>query len=451
MATDGDRRLNSWKEIGAFFGKDERTVKRWEAQRGLPVHRLPGGRRTTVYAYASELDGWLRGEGRGEVAGEMIGGANAMPGATGVEARRALLAALGVLLVVLALGVLIQHQATTRGAAVAPAAPRAAAHQPPAAAVDLYLAGMFNWEKRTPESLDLAVRKFNEAIAIDPDYAEAYVGLANCYNLLREYTMMPAAEAYPRAKEAAERAIALDDELAEAHISLAFVEFYWSRDIARARSEFQRGLQLDPKSVRAHHWFATALLHMGEFEEALREIDEARALEPQSRSILADKGLILFYAGRVEEAVRLLSELSQSEPDYLSPFAYLAVIYFAEGEYENYFAAARTAALLLKDENRLAVIEAAERGWEADGRQGMLRSVLDTQQRLHGAGAESAWALAQTFGRLGDAEMTLSYLRASIDRGEEYVMAIRIEPAFAFLHGDPAFRALVAEVGMPPL
>ena len=106
---------------------------------------------------------------------------------------------------------------------------------------------------QAPESLNRALDDFTQSIVRDSNYAPAYVGLANCYNLLREYTLMPATEAYPGAMAAAKRAIVLDDSLAEAHNSLAFVDFYWSWDAPGAEREFQRAIALDPNSAVAHH------------------------------------------------------------------------------------------------------------------------------------------------------------------------------------------------------
>ncbi len=449
MSDNGDRRLSSWKEIGAFFGKDERTVKRWESQRGLPIHRIPGGARASVFAYASELEGWLKGEGQGS------NGANGSPASAAAPSpsRHALAAAALVtaFLVVAGLAYLGQQIGTVKAPPANDIVSAATAHEPPAGALDHYLAGIFNWEKRTPESLGRAVVEFRQAIAEDPNYAEAYVGLANCYNLLREYTVMPASEAYPLAREAAEHALRLNDGLAEAHTALAFVEFYWTRDIPKAKHEFDRALKLDPSSVRAHHWYATALLHMGEFHHALQEINEAQKLDPQSRSIIADKGLILFYDGKVDDAVRLLGDLAQTERDYLSPFAYLAAIYFAERRYPDFFGAGKEAARLMQDNNRLIAVEAAERGYASDGERGMFQAMVAEELQLYSAGNESAWRLAQTYSAEGDDQKALRYLRASLDRHEEYVMAIRIEPAFKSLHGMAEFRTMVSEVGMPPL
>ena len=116
----------------------------------------------------------------------------------------------------------------------------------PLEAQRLYLAGMDDWARRTPASLNRAVGEFNAAIARDGDYAEAYAGLAGCYDLLREYTLMPSSQAFPLAKAAAERALVLDDRLAGAHASLGFADFYGYWDTASARREFARAIALDP-------------------------------------------------------------------------------------------------------------------------------------------------------------------------------------------------------------
>ena len=322
MSAENGDRLNSWKEIGAYFGKAERTVKRWEA-RGLPVHRLPGASGSTVYAYAGELDRWLKSvnaasEPEAEaVEAEPLAGSSPANGAaapaSAISAKPPVAMRMALVLAGAALiaGAILFVSGKPNGPAgvadrspTSPAVPAAPAkrHVPSPEVADLYLQGMYYWSRRTPDDLNRAVHLFNQAIAEDPNYAEAFVGLANCYNLLREYTLMPADEAYPKAKAAAERAIALDDTLAEAHASLAFGEFFWFWNAAKARRSFERALQLNPKSVTTHHWLGTTLMYMGEFELALERLTEAQRLDPESRSILADKGLVLYYAGRKEES-----------------------------------------------------------------------------------------------------------------------------------------------------
>ncbi|MGA8026482.1 MAG: hypothetical protein WB992_05010 [Bryobacteraceae bacterium] len=165
---------------------------------------------------------------------------------------------------------------------------------------ELYLKGRYYWSKRTPDDLNRAVDYFTQAIVKDPRDAEAYVGLADSYNLLSEYTAMPYQEAFKRAIAAAKTAIELDGNLPEAHNSLAFASFYGDWDAVTAEREFRRALELNPNDGTAHHWYATFLMSVGREREALAEIERSQALEPSSQSIVADKGLILFYTGQVE-------------------------------------------------------------------------------------------------------------------------------------------------------
>ena len=210
-------------------------------------------------------------------------------------------------------------------------------HQPAnREAEDFYLKGRFYWNKRTPESLNQALEAFTQAIAHDPNYSDAYVGLADCYNLLREFSAMPGNEAYFKAFAAAKKAVELDPQSSEAHASLAFVTFFGMWDAADAEKEFRRAIELDPNNAKAHHWYATFLHALSRHDEALTEIDLARKLAPDSSSILADKGELLWAAGHHEQALQLLKQLEAAEPDFISPHRYLRFAYFETGDYPNY-------------------------------------------------------------------------------------------------------------------
>jgi DNA-binding winged helix-turn-helix (wHTH) protein/tetratricopeptide (TPR) repeat protein len=198
-------------------------------------------------------------------------------------------------------------------------------------AEEFYLKGRYYWEKRTPESLTKAVDSFTQAIVHDPNFAQAYVGLADCYNLLREYTVMPSSEAYPRAQAAAKKAVELDPQSSEAHASLAFVSFFGMWDVATADREFRRAIELDPNNAAAHHWYATYLMCLRRHSESLAEIERARSLDPASKSVLADKGMLLFDAGQQQEGIALLKQMEESEPDFISPHRFLGVIYLLPG------------------------------------------------------------------------------------------------------------------------
>ncbi len=317
-------------------------------------------------------------------------------------------------------------------------------------AAEFYLKGRFYWNKRTPESLNKAVDAFTQAIVHDPNYAQAYVGLADSYNLLREYTIMPASEAYPRALAAAKKAVELDPQSSEAHASLAFVSFHGMWDAATADREFRRALDLDPNNAVAHHWYATYLLCLRRYPESLAEIERAQALDPASKSVLADKGSILFDAGRLQESIALLKQMEENEPDFISPHRYLKEIYLLSADYPHYLTESKTEAALMHDNTALAIVAATEKGFTAGGGKGLLQALFQQQKRLYDRGQFSSYNLAETCSVLGDKQEALRYLKAAYDQHVDGVPQIESDPAFNNLHHESAFQQLLAQVGLPP-
>jgi len=316
-------------------------------------------------------------------------------------------------------------------------------------AEDFYLKGRFYWNKRTPESLNQAVDSFTQAIVHDPNYAAAYVGLADCYNLLREYTVMPASEAYPRALAAAKKAVELDPQSSEAHASLAFVSFYGMWDIGTADQEFRRAIELDPNNSKAHHWYATYLEVLARYDESLVEIGRAQALDPNSPSILADKGRILWMAGQHDEALRLLKQVEAAEPDFVSPPRYLKAAYLEVNDYPDYLSELKKEALLFHDASALAVADAAAKGFAAGGPRRMFISELEQQKRLYNQGKLSPYELAETYSELGNGPEALKYLQLACDRHVEQAPYLSSDPAFRRLHDNPEFQQLITKIGLP--
>ncbi len=319
-------------------------------------------------------------------------------------------------------------------------------------AEELYLQGRFFWNKRTPESLTKALDFFTQAIVHDPGYAQAYVGMADCYNLLREFSVMPSSDAYPRALAAAKEAVALDDQSSQAHASLAFVSFYGMWDAATADREFRRAIELDPNNAVSHHWYATYLLCLRRFSESLAEIERAQALDPTSNSIVADKGTILFGAGRREEATALLKQVEETEPNFVSPHRELKYIYLLTADYPNYLAESRKEETLLHDSAALAVVDVAEHAFATGGGPAMLHAVLRQQKKLYDQGLFSPYFLAETYSAAGNKQAALLYLEAAFKKHADGVAQIEGNPAFNnLLRNEPAYRDLLAEIGLPPL
>lgn len=430
----GDRRLNTWKEIASFFECDERTVKRWETTRGLPVHRVPNGIRSTVFAYENELRAWLNSREDAQPPPPDPKSPARSVFAQGWPVSAAL-AALGIVALVIGFW---------------RARPNPVAHHPSAEALAFYRAGLFEWQSRTPGGLRHAVDDFTQAIIRDPQYAQAYAGLAQCYELLREYTTATPDYAFPRAKAAADRAVALDPSLADAHLALAFVDFYWSHDAATARREFRRAIALAPQSAVAHHWYATFLLEMAEFPAAIAQIDRAAALDTESIAIQADKGLILFYAGRRDESLALLQRLELTQPSFASTHRYLARVYLAQRNERGYLRELSLGADAIEDADVKALEAAGERGLTASGRDGMLQAMLLLEEPLALDGRGSAYAIATMHAELGDARGTLIWLRQSLARGESEITGLAIEPGFRKLRALPEFRSLEQAAGVAP-
>jgi tetratricopeptide (TPR) repeat protein len=494
--TPGSRsRLDSWKEIAAFFSRDERTVNRWEKELGLPVHRLPGRAKGPVYAYTDELAAWMASSPENRVSvgvrevpqlaekaassapsqplGPVLvspvlvsnvavhGSANPAPRSRRLSSRwfvGGVLASAGLLgwALLYPSGKPDSRSSNRPGSGSSTTTPRTRsgivqastpAHNPEAE--QLYLQGRYYWNKRTPADLTKAVDFFTQAIVKDPGYSNAYVGLADCYNLLREYTVMPPSEAYPRALAAAQKAVELDDKSSEAHASLAFASFWGKWDFVTADREFQRAVELDPNNAVAHHWYATHLAMLQRFPESLTEINRAQALNPTSTSILADKGDLLLVAGRTSEALTLLKHLETTEPKFASIPRYLKFVYFAKSDYPDFLAEWRKESTLVQDAPSLALVATAEKGFAAGGKNGMLENVLTLQRQLYTKELQSPYDIARTCSLLGRKPEAFRYLNEAYEKRDPLLIAVKVDTAFEGLRDEAEYRDLLTRMGFP--
>ena len=487
-------RLDCWKDIATYLGKVERTVKRWEVARGLPIHRVPGGGRASVYAYTGELDEWLKSTkarepeaaldaadedfAEGESPGTAFDTADASAMANfpvqetsaprSVLTRNSFLASCAFLLACvvvtaiysaatratgLRLSPALQHQSVQLQAEPQPlvssAAPDAASDSEKSQARDLYLKGRYEWNQRTPDSLNRALDYFTQAIVHDPGDAQAYVGLADTYDVLREYSSMPDSEAYTRAIAAARKALELDDSLAGAHRALAFSEWWGKWDFAEGEKEFRRAIELDPKDPVAHKWYANVLAVQGRFAESLEQNDKARELDPTSHSILADRGLMLFNAGRKEEAITLLKDVERSAPEFLSPHNYLMIISLEVRDYPAYLEEGKKTAEAENDPVLKSIIASARAGYERDGERGLLSDLYARQKQYYQAGKLWGTVLAKTCILMGKKQEALQLLEEAYNRHESNALSCLEQPDLLTLRDEPKFQALVKKIDFP--
>ena len=470
-----NERIESWKRIAAYFGRDERTVKRWEKERALPIHRMPG-ERGGVFAFSAELAAWWNSPSASRDVDKQTVLSDPEPLLMGPEAHphyqadanstRDLqelrpdhdermphsLAPILAAAAILAFGAAtatISHYSSLRhsGVATAVATPIKTKAEPPAQAKEDFLLGRYYWEQRTKASLNSAVDAYTQAVVQYPQYAMAYAGLAESYDLMPQYGSMPNSEAFPRAIAAATRAIQLDPSLGEAHRALAFGVFYWDWDTIQADAEYRKAIALDPNDKEAHHWYATALLTMRRGGEAEAEIAKARELDPASRAILADEALIRFWAGDRNGSIETLQNIERSEPEFITAPRFLAAIYRESKDYPSYLEASRRAATLSGNPEERKIIEAAERGWKIGGATGMFREMEKVQKAIFQAGNSSGYELAYTYAMLGQKDNAVDSLNAAFQARDYMLMTIFTGQLHDALRGYAPFEAVQSQVG----
>lgn len=473
--------LVSWKEIAAFLGRAERTVKRWERERGLPVHRILGGERGGVFAYPEELRAWLLGElgltapdsppaherRRGRDRRHPVAtpspavtdsASSPQPAKDSVATPSALAtyrplfewAAAVALIFGLVIGtvLLVDHSslASARGRANSPGS-GASSHIAKPKVENLYLQGRYQWSLRTADSLARSADLYSQAILLDPQYAQAYAGLAETYELLPEYGHANQAESYARAKLAAARAIELDPNLAAGHRALAFLLFWSDWDVPRSDAEFRRALALAPNEEETHHWYATTLQARQQYPEAVAQADEAVRLAPTNPAIAADDAWIHadIRADRAS-AINTLRELARTQSQLVKPSRYLARLEFEDENYTGFLADLQSAASISHDPDEIALADAAARGWEHGGKAGLLEAVRTTQKSSFDRGNASGFALARTYLQLGEPREALPYFNNAFDRNDYNLMTLPGCTCIAGLRSDPDYARLLRRI-----
>lgn len=478
-------RLVGWKDIATYLGKSERTVKRWGRDRNLPVHRVPGGASASVYAYPAELDKWLAAGNfsEPEIAApsqepDSSADENAAPaGAAGLPSPHApdqaapshglnpawrWATAVLVLLVVAvafstahfrASGISVPEKVRSLFAKKLPNTDLPVAltvsDSEKEQARGFYLKGRYEWNQRTPESLSRALDFFTQAIVHDPGYAQAYAGLSDTYDLLREYSITPENDVFPRAIAAARKAVALDDSLPEAHRALAFAEMYGSWDFVDAEKEFHRAIELNPNDAQAHRWYANAFAVPGRFAQSLNEIDKAQELDPSSNATLADKGYMLYNAGRPEEAIELLKEVERSAPEFRSPHFCLMVIGLDRKDYSAFLAEGQKTAEIVRDPVLTDIVAAARAGYAKDRGRGLMNRLYEKQKEYYLQGKLEGTMLAKTCALMGRRQEAIELLQEAYRRHEANVFACLSHPDLLTLKDEPGYAALVKKINFP--
>ena len=311
---------------------------------------------------------------------------------------------------------------------------------------DLYLKGRYFLNKRNAQGFQQAIDYFQQAIAKDPHYALAYVGLADSYALTSSYNLDPDEDLIPKARAAALRALQIDENLAEAHTALALIAENYDWDWQTAGKEFRRAIELNPNYPTAHHWYAEYLAWQGRFDEALAESDRARQLDPLSLIISADRAAIFYYSRQYDRAIEQLHTVLDLEPDFTRANIILILTYVQKDQ----FAQALADAEKFRHTDQSPAIWAMESYvYGRAGQQVQARRALAKFKDLNRSGqVDSPTFLALAYAGIGDKEKLFSALQQASRERSNSLTALKVDPTYDPFRSDPRFQALLRRVGL---
>jgi len=312
----------------------------------------------------------------------------------------------------------------------------------------LYLTGRYFWNKRTVEGLDKGIGYFNEAVEKDPSYALAYVGLADSYSLLSDYDGLPPKQTYPKAKRAAERALELDERLAEAHAALAFIKAAYDWDWPGAESEYRRAIELNPNYETAHQWYAEYLSGQGRHDEALAEIRRAKEINPVSLIINAVEAWILYHAREYDQAIAQAQKVVEMDPNFAEVYEYLKRCYDQKGMYREAIAARQTRRRLAGyDAEETAALRAAAEATSA-GVYWQKRLEQDVEEAKREP--STPFDMAEIYAQLGKKDQAFAWLERAYEERSFLMMYLKVAPKLDPLRSDPRYADLLRRVGLTP-
>ena len=305
-----------------------------------------------------------------------------------------------------------------------------------------YLVARHNWNKRTPEGFAASIRSFNQAIDLDPTFALAFAGLADSYLLIGLYGIEPTTDAFPKARAAAEKALAIDQDLAEAYVSAAMVENLFQYDWNKAEEHFRRAIELRPNYSTGHHWFGLFLAMQGRTDEALKHISLAKDLDPLSPSINADLAFAFYLAGQTERSIEQLNKTLKLDAEFANTHNLMGM---------NYVAEKRFGAAIEEFENASRIsggnVGSSELVW-ATGFSGDKDKTRKMLAELQIQKKPSPFDLAIIFTSLGDKEQAIEYLYQAYEKRDPQIVPIKVFPPFESLAGETKFKELLTKMDL---
>jgi len=312
-------------------------------------------------------------------------------------------------------------------------------------AYQLYLKGRYCVEKSTPEGYSRAIEYFQQAIAKDHTYAAAYAGLADCYSSLPMRAFVPPKEAYPKAKDAALKALEIDDTLAEAHTSLALVKVYQDWDWSGGETEFQRAIALNPDYAIARLWHGWMLANMGRPEESIAEMKRSLELDSLSLEINCYLGVVFYFARQYDQAIEQCRKTLELDPNFFLPHSILGLAYVQKSMYKEGVAELEKAVAISPSNVSLAFLG---HGYAAAGRRQEAQKVLDQLNEISKEKYVPALHRALIHAGLVEKDKAFDWLEKAYE--EHYIIAIKVHPSYDSLRSDPRFADLLRRMNLKP-
>lgn len=308
--------------------------------------------------------------------------------------------------------------------------------------------GRYSRDQGSEEGLKLAFGYFQKALEIDPQYAPAYAGLADSYAMLPFYVGTPPTEAFPKAKAAAMKALQLDDSLAEAHASMAYVKTYYDWDWAGAEQEYRRTFELNPNHAKAHYSYSRFLASLGRIAEAQAELKRSQDLDPLSLEVQANAGVILYFGRQYDEAIQELRKTNELDPHLAVPYWGMALCYEQQGKYEEAITQfQKTIESSGRSSNFIASLghafALAGRRSDADK---ILLELKDKKKKHY----ISSYQLSVVELGLGHKEEAITNLESAFQERSTLLAYLKMDPRFDPLRSDPRFQSLLRRIGLPP-
>jgi len=313
-------------------------------------------------------------------------------------------------------------------------------------AYQMYLKGRHFWKKRTEEDIKKAIEYFQQAINIDPTYALAYAGLADAYIILGSYSLSSPQEIYPKAKSAALKALEIDDTLAEAYTSLAFVKYSYDWDWFGAEADYNWAIGLNPSYATAHQWYGLLLSDIGRFDEALLELKRAQELDPLSLSITTGVGIIFYYSRQYDLAIEEYRKVLNIDANFGYAHFWLAMAYIQKSLFEEAIEAYQKAVII--SGGSLSYKAALGYAYAAAGKRDEALKILNELVEQSSLRYVPKYQIALIYAGIGEEDKAFEFLEeAYLDRAS-FLVRFKVDPRFDSLRSDPRFTALQERIGL---